>query len=348
MGFSGADAARVAELMRELPISLPELLGSRSLITSDPPAHGPMRSLVNRGFTPRRIAALEPRIRAIARAALDAVEGKGELDLVSDFSIPLPVTVIAEMLGVEPDRHADFKRWSDCIMSAITGSAAGLRPEILLQAFKELTEYMTAVVEARRAQPREDLISTLIRAEVGETALTPIEILMFTLLLLVAGNETTTNLLGNAMLALLAHPAELARVQRDPGLIPGLVEEALRFDGPVQFVLRRATQDVELAGTRIPAGATVMPMIGSANRDDAQFPDADRFDVTRNPQGHLGFGVGIHFCLGASLARLEARVALEELLARFSSLERTQPDVEYVDSFLVRGLKRLPLRFELA
>ena len=348
MGFSGADAARLVELMRELPISLPEVLGSRSLIASDPPAHSPMRSLVNRGFTPRRIAALEPRIRAIARAALDAVENKCEFDLVHDFSIPLPVTVIAEMLGVEPDRHADFKRWSDCIISGITGAAAGLRPEILLQVFKELSEYVTGVIEARRTQPREDLISTLTHAEDGETALTPVEILMFTLLLLVAGNETTTNLLGNAMLALLAHPAELARVQRDPGLIPGLVEEALRFDSPAQFVFRRATRDVELAGTCIPAGATVMPLIGSANRDDAQFPDADRFDVGRNPQGHLGFGVGIHFCLGASLARLEARVALEALLTRFSALERLESDIAYIDSFLVRGPQRLALRFQIA
>ncbi len=348
MGFSGVDAARLIELMRELPFSLPDLLSARSLIAADPPAHAPLRSTVNRGFTPRRIAALEPRVRAIARAALDAVEDKGELDLVRDFAIPLPVTVIAEVLGIEPDRHADFKRWSDCIISGITGAASGMRPEALLQAFKELSDYVTAVIDARRAQPREDLISTLTRAEVGETALTPIEILMFTILLLMAGNETTTNLLGNSMLALLAHPDELARVQRDPALIPGLVEEALRFDTPVQSLFRLATQDVELAGTRIPAGATVMPLLGSANRDDAQFPDPDRLDVTRNPVGHLGFGVGIHFCLGASLARLEARVALEELLGRFTGFERTQPSVEYIDSFLVRGPKRLPLRFKLA
>jgi cytochrome P450 len=348
MGFTGADAARLIEVMRELPVSLPDVLASRSLIAADPPVHGPMRSIVNRGFTPRQIAALEPRVRAIARAALDAVEGKGEFDLVHDYAIPLPVTVIAEMLGIEPDRHADFKRWSDCIVSGITGAAAGMRPEILLQAFKELSEYVTGVIDARRAQPREDLISTLTRAEAGETALTPVEILMFTLLLLVAGNETTTNLLGNTLLALLEHPGELARVQRDPRLVPGLVEEALRFDSPAQFLFRRATQDLEIAGTRIPAGATVMPLLGSANRDDAQFPDPDRLDVTRNPVGHLGFGVGIHFCLGASLARLEARVALEELLGRFTGFERTQPAVEYIDSFLVRGPRSLPLRFELA
>jgi cytochrome P450 len=348
MGFSGGDAARLAALLQQMPIGIPEFLAARSLIAADPPVHGPMRSLVNRGFTPRRIAALEPRIREITRSALAAVEEKGEFDLVEDLSIPLPVAVIAEVLGVEPERHADFKRWSDCMVSAVTGGAEGMRPETVLQVFKELSEYVTRVIEERRAQPREDLISTLIRAGDGETALSPVEVMGFTLLLLVAGNETTTNLLGNAMLALLDHPDELARVQQDPGLVPSLVEETLRYDTPVQFVFRQATRDVELAGTQIPAGSTVMPLLASANRDDTQFPDAERFDVTRDSQGHLGFGLGIHFCLGASLARLEARVALEELLARFNAIERTDPAVEYIDSYLVRGPRRLPLRFELA
>jgi cytochrome P450 len=167
---------------------------------------------------------------------------------------------------------------------------------------------------------------------------------MFTLLLLVAGNETTTNLLGNALLALMEHPDELARVRRDPRRIPALVEEALRYDGPIQYIFREANQDIELSGVTIPAGAMVLPLLGSANRDDAQFPDADRFDVSRNTQGHLAFGLGIHFCLGASLARLEARVALEELLPRFAHFERSEPHVQYVDSYLVRGPKHLPLR----
>jgi len=167
---------------------------------------------------------------------------------------------------------------------------------------------------------------------------------MFTLLLLVAGNETTTNLLGNTLLALMAHPDELARVRREPRRIPALVEEALRYDGPIQFLFRQATRDVELAGVKIPEGATVIPLLGSANRDDAQFPDAERFDVSRNTQGHLAFGLGIHFCLGASLARLEARIALEELLPRFVAFERLDPNVQYVDSYLVRGPQRLPLR----
>jgi len=254
--------------------------------------------------------------------------------------------VIAELLGVEPERSVDFKRWSDCLVAGATGGAGALRPEAALQGFSELSTYLMGVVEERRRHPQDDLISTLIRAEDGEAGLSPIEVVMFTVLLLVAGNETTTNLLGNTLLALMAHPDQLARVRRDRSRIPALVEEALRYDGPIQFLFREATQDVELAGVKIPAGATVMPLLGSANRDDAQFADADRLDVSRNTQGHLAFGLGIHFCLGASLARLEARVALEELLGRFAHFETIGPRVEYVDSYLVRGPKHLPLRVE--
>ena len=348
MGVSAAEAARLGELLQKLPVPIGDVLASRSLIASDPPAHGPMRSLVNRGFTPRRISALEPRIREIARASLDAMAGKSEIDLVAELSVPLPVTVIAELLGIEPERTADFKRWSDCIVAGSTGAAGALRPETILAAFAELSHYITGVIEARRAQPRDDLISTLTRAEQGETALTPVETVMFSLLLLVAGNETTTNLLGNAMLALLAHPEQLARVRRDPSRVPALVEEALRYDGPVQLLFRQATREVELGAVRIPAGALVMPLVGSANRDESQFEDADRFDVSRSAQGHLAFGLGIHFCLGASLARLEARVALEELLARYARFERVEPRAEYVDSIVIRGVRRLPLRVEAA
>jgi cytochrome P450 len=344
MGISGEAAARLVEMMQKLPIPISEAFASRSLIASDPPVHGPMRSIVNRGFTPRRIASLEPRVREIARGLLDEIEQKGEFDLVKDFAIPLPVTVIAELLGVEPERTDDFKRWSDTTVAGATGSGVGLTPETLLRAFGELSTYITEVIEKRRKQPQEDLITTLTRAENGEAGLTPVEVLMFTNLLLVAGNETTTNLLGNTMLALLAHPEQLELAQREPKRIPALIEEALRYDGPIQILVREARQDVELAGVRIPAGATLMPLLASANRDEKQFPDAHRFDAARDTQGHLAFGLGIHFCLGASLARLEMKVALEELLARFARFERVEERVEYIDSFLLRGLRRLPLK----
>jgi cytochrome P450 len=347
-GLGGEEAKRLAEMIRTLPVNPVEAMQARSLIASDPPVHGPMRNLVNRGFTPRRISALEPRIRAIARAALDEIERKGELELMKDFAIPLPVQVIAELLGVEPERADDFKRWSDSAVAGSTGAAVGHTAESLLRSFSELSAYMIGVIEERRRAPKDDLITTLTRAESGETALTPTEVVMFTLLLLVAGNETTTNLLGNTMLALLANPDQLALVQREPARIPALVEEALRYDGPIQFLVREAREDVELAGTKIPKGSVVLPLMGSANRDDAQFPDAHRFDVTRGASGHLAFGFGNHFCLGASLARLEARVALEELFARFTSFERLDDGIEYIDSFLIRGIRRLPLRFDAA
>ena len=339
-----SEAARIAELLKSLPITLADQLAARSLIAVDPPVHSPMRSLVNRGFTPRRIADLESRVRAIARAALAHLDGKPDFDMVSQFFVPLPVTVIAELLGVEAERSSDFKRWSDCAVAVTGGGAGTLGPMQVLEGMAGLSGYIMGVVERRRRSPGNDLISLLIRAEDGDAALTPVEVVMFTLLLLVAGNETTTNLLGNALLALMAHPEELARARRDPSRIPALVEEALRYDSPIQFLFREARQDVELVGVPIPAGATVMPLLGSANRDEAQFPHADRFDPSRNTQGHLAFGLGIHFCLGASLARLEARVALEELLPRFATFERTEPRVQYVDSYIVRGPKRLRLR----
>jgi cytochrome P450 len=338
-----AEGARIAELVKSLPITLEEQLAARSLIAVDPPVHSTMRSLVNRGFTPRRIADLETRVRAIARAALAQLDGKPDCDMVSQFFVPLPVTVIAELLGVEAERSSDFKRWSDCA-AAVSGGGGALGPVQVLEGIAGLSRYIMDVVEQRRSRPRNDLISLLVRAEDGAAALTPVEVAMFTLLLLVAGNETTTNLLGNTLLALMAHPEELARVRRDPSRIPALVEEALRYDCPIQFLFRQARQDVELAGVKIPAGAIVMPLLGSANRDEAEFPQADRFDPSRDTQGHVAFGLGIHFCLGAALARLEARVALEELLPRFAAFERVEPRVQYVDSYIVRGPKTLPLR----
>jgi cytochrome P450 len=299
---------------------------------------------VNRGFTPRRIAELETRVRAIARRTLAAFEDKSDFDLVSELFTPLPVTVIAELLGVDPERSTDFKHWSDCVVIGSTGTAGKFGPATMLEGVAGLLNYILDDIGRRRGQQRNDLIGALIGAEEGDAALTPLDVANFALLLLLAGNETTTNLLGNVLLALLAHPDVLARVRRDPSRIPALVEETLRYDSPIQFIYREATQDVELAGVRIPAGSVVIPLLGSANRDEAQFPDPNRFDVSRDTQGHVAFGLGVHFCLGASLARLEARVALEELLARYAGFEHIAPRVQYVDSYIVRGPKRLPLR----
>ena len=339
-----SERERVAEQLSFDPATF---LSAQTVITADPPDHGVLRGIVSRGFTPRRISALEPRVRQIARSLLDEalVGGAGSFDLVRGYSVPLPVQVIAELLGVEPERRPDFKRWSDTVVSGVSGSSA--TPKQMIATFAEFTEYLSEISERRRVEPTGDLISALVRAEVGR-ALSPVEVILFAVLLLVAGNETTTNLIGNGMAALLDHPDQLERVHDDAKLIPAFVEETLRYDSPVQALFRQTRDDVELAGSKLPKGAIVLPLFASANRDDRQFPAADRFDVARNPQGHLAFGFGIHFCLGASLARLEARVAFEELLVRVRRLERVEPETGYIDSFLLRGPRSLRLRFESA
>jgi len=298
---------------------------------------------VNRGFTPRQIADWEGRAREIVAGCVAKLHS-GDFDVVRDLAIPLPVTVIAEMLGIEPERRHDFKRWSDTVIDNATGAGrADPFGPVVLDAFAQMTTYVVRIARERRAQPADDLISQLVSIGGGE-GLSPIELVQFVTLLLVAGNETTTNLIGNATAALLDHPDQLARVAADPSLLPGLVEEAVRFDSPVQLVFREALADAEIAGVRIPAGSIVVPLIGSANRDERRFPDPDRFDVVRNPQGHVGFGFGKHFCLGASLARLEAKVALEALVPELARMRRVEARVPRIDSFLVRGPSRLPLR----
>jgi cytochrome P450 len=264
---------------------------------------------------------------------------------VHELAVPLPVTVIAEMLGVEAERMHDFKRWSDAFIEGATGAgrATPFAPKFV-DAVIELLIFMRAAIARARREPGDDLISTLIAQAPGGSALSDVELLMFVQLLLVAGNETTTNLIGNAVQALLDHPDQLERVAGDSSLVPALVEEALRFDGPIQMVFRTATAETELAGVRIAKGATVALLLGSANRDERRFPDPDVFDVAREPRGHLAFGFGEHFCLGAALARLEANVALAALLPLLASRRRADGERELIDSFLVRGPKRLLLR----
>jgi cytochrome P450 len=332
-------AARLIFAARVNPFTLPS---TPSLIASDGERHALLRSIVNRGFTPRQVAAWEKRAREIVAECLAGLRG-ADFDVVQGLAIPLPVTVIAERLGIEPERRRDFKRWSDTVIDNATGAgrAVPFGPAVL-DTFLEMTKYIVRIARQRRRKPADDLISQLVCINDG-AGLSPVELQQFVTLLLVAGNETTTNLIGNATAALLANPDQLARVAADPGLVPSLLEEAVRFDAPVQLVFREAVADVELAGVRIPAGAVVVPIIGSANRDERRFPDPDRFDVTRNPQGHLGFGFGKHFCLGASLARLEAKVALEALAPELVRRRLRDPHIARIDSFLVRGPSRLVL-----
>jgi cytochrome P450 len=318
---------------------------ARNLIAEDPPVHGPLRSAVNRGFTPRRIADWEPRIRELVEGYMALLRASRRFDLVEELAVPLPVTVIAEMLGVEPTRRKDFKRWSDTIIYAISGPG---RDTPLLRAFQdvfiEFNAYLKKIIRQRRRDPADDLVSAILAHEAGGTALSDTDVMFFVQLLMIAGNETTTNLLGNAVHLLLDHPDQLERIHKDLSQVPNLVEEVVRFDPPIQLVFRLATCDTELAGMPIPHGAIVAPLLGSANRDERRFPDAERFDVGRDSRGHVGFGFGNHFCLGASLARLEARVALEALVPELAGLERCGGERELVDSFVVRGPTRLELR----
>ena len=322
-------------------------VNSRNLIASDPPEHDGLRRIVNRGFTPRRIADWEPRVHDLVAQLLAPLRAGAPFELIHDFAIPLPVTLIAEMLGVEPARLRDFKRWSDLVIEGSTGPKRRTAPNPphpeVWRAMTDLTGYVGRLLRQRRKEPTDDLMSVLVAESEGEIGLSDLEAAAFVTLLLVAGNETTTNLIGNAVHALLAHPEVLARVAAEPALVPGLVEETLRWNAPIQMLFRKTTREAEIAGTRIPAGAIVAPLLGSANRDERRFPEPDRFDVTRDARGHLGFGFGAHFCLGASLARLESRAALAALVPELPRLARREARPVWTTSFLVHGPTRLEL-----
>jgi cytochrome P450 len=319
---------------------------ARNLIAEDGERHSSMRAIVNRGFTPRQIAAWEPRVREVVERCIAPLRRGAPFDVVADLAVPVPVTLIAELLGVPAEKHGDFKRWSDHIISMTTGPD---REQRLLEwrSMDPLLEFLVAMrglTRERRAHPREDLISAILAEQDGETALTDREVIQFVLLLLVAGNETTTNLIGNITHALLEYPDQLGKVAADPSRIPELVEEGLRYDSPVQVVFRTTLADTEIRGVRIPKGEHVAVFLGSANRDERRFPDPDRLDIDRELQGFPGFGFGKHFCLGASLARLETRVAFEALVPELPKLVRAEESLARVESFLVRGPKRLSVQ----
>ncbi len=313
-----------------------------SLIGIDPPEHTDHRAIVNRGFTPRRIAAMEPRVRKLADELISAFFPRRRCDLVEEYSNPIPVAMIAELLGLPAERRDDFKRWSAALIVGSTQIGSTVNTAL----FKEFRDYMSAVVEQRRREPGDDLISLLVHAEQEGGILDTAQVVGFASLMLAAGSETTTNVIGNALLALQAHPDQDALVRAEPAAhIPGLIEETLRYDPPIQMVMRLALEDTEIRGVAIPKGAMVLPLIAAANRDPAMFEDPDRLDVERDTQGHLGFGLGNHFCLGASLARLEARVALETIFERLPNWRIDTAAVTRHGSWLVRGPTELPLTF---
>ena len=305
---------------------------ANSLISIDPPRHRQLRALATQAFTPRAVAALEPRIGAIVAELLDALGSRTTFDMIGDFAYPLPVIVIAELLGIPPAERDRFKRWSDAVISFGGYSV-----------MQEMGTYFRRMFAERRAAPRDDLITRLMEAQIDGQHLKEIELLGFCVLLLVAGNETTTNLLGNALLCFDEHPHVWEELRAQPALVPGAIEEVLRFRSPVQAMFRVVKQPTELGGQRLEPGSAVVAWIGSANRDEEQFPAADRFDIHRTNTRSLAFGHGIHFCLGAPLARLEARVALTEMLQRYAQLRRqSQALLEAVPSTIVYGVRQLP------
>ena len=321
-----------------------DLSAMRVLIATDPPDHTRLRRLLSRAFTPRAISDLEPHLRDICDSLVDdliAAIRRGEGDLVAQVAFPFPVIVIAELLGIPPERRDDFKRWSDALVGALSGSWQLAEAQ---QTLAEMFMYLADVVERRRTEPGDDLISRLVASSDPDDpdALTAPEITLFAILLLVAGNETTTNLIGNGAAALAANPDQAALLAEQPALLSAAIEEVLRWDAPVQGLFRATTRPVTIADVDLPAGAVLLTSFAAANRDPRHFPDPDRFDITRRPGDHLAFGHGIHYCLGASLARMEARIFGESLQRRNLSL-RPAGDAARVDSIILRGFTTYPV-----
>lgn len=313
-----------------------------SIVGTDGETHTRLRTIVNRGFTPRRMAEQERDARSIARSFIEPLVAEGGGDLQSAFAVPFPTAVIASLLGVDAERRDDFRRWSEHMVLAVFEPTTPQQQAAVAASGQEMGDWLDQVVAERAATDGDDLISVLLRAEMDGGALTAGEMRVFVFTLLIAGSITTAYLIGNAVVALTEDPALLDRARAHPEDIARMVEEALRYDAPVQMMFRTATTDVEVAGFMIPAGATVLPLMGSANRDEGVFPDPDRFDPDRATGEHLGFGHGVHFCLGAALARLEARVAIEELLGAAPHLERTGA-VTPMTSLVFRGPTAVPL-----
>lgn len=322
---------------------------SASMISTDPPKHRKLRTLVSQAFTPRAVEALAPRIQAIVDSHLDAALVEGHMDVIENLGYPLPVIVIAELLGVPAEDRAKFKKWSDIVVSL-----ADLGGEIDYEAFNnqavmEMSAYFFNMIEQRRVNPSDDLISGLLQAEVDNERLSVIELLGFCALLLVAGNETTTNLIGNAMLTFAENPDAWKKLRQHPELLQPAIEEILRFRSPVQSMFRVSKEEAVVAGTTIPANQPLVAWIGSANHDENQFPEPEKLDIERKPNRHLAFGHGIHYCLGAPLARLEASIALRGMLERFSTIKLAPgASPERIPSILIYGLRSLPITFTKA
>ena len=315
-------------------------------VVLDPPDHTRLRGLVSNAFTPKVVAALRPRVQQLVDGLLDDVEPRGVMDAVEDFAYPLPLTVICELLGVPREDHAAFRTWSSRLSRGMDPPEL-LSPEVVAQrrdAGNEFAAYFHALVAKRRESPGDDLLTALIAAEDDGERLTEDELVSTCIFLLAAGHETTVNLISGGMLALLRHPEQLALLAADPSLSANAVEEFLRYDAPVQYAYRTALADVDVGGTVIPAGEQAVALLGSAGRDEARFTDPDTLDIKREDNHHIAFGFGIHFCIGAPLARLEGEVAFRTLVSRFSDLQLAG-EPRYKEHIVLRGLRSLPVSF---
>lgn len=343
--------AVTAGLPEEVRQSLSALIGALSswMLMSDPPSHTRMRGLINMAFTPRMIELMRSKTQTLVDGMLDKVQKDGRMDVIADLAKPLPATVISDMLGVPNQDQSQFKQWSDDIAAGLVGSeSVGTQADryaMAQKSFLELSDYFRGIVQELRGHPQDNLLSALVAAEEAGDKLTEEELFANCVLLMFAGHETTTNLIGNGTLALLQNPEQMRMLQEDGELIGSAVEELLRFDSPVQKLGRLATADIEIGGKVIKAGELAMLCFGAANRDPEQFSNPDRLDITRPDNRHVAFAHGIHYCLGASLARQEGQIAINTLLNRMPDIRLETEDLERNPSTVLRGLTSLPVSF---
>ena len=319
---------------------------ANTMLTADPPEHTRMRLQISKAFLPHAVEKLRPHVQDLADELLDAVKEPGRLDILLDLGYPLPIIVIAELMGVPTEHRDQFTRWSDDVVATLGGGFGA--PDLLergAQSGRELSDYFREVIADRRREPKDDLVSVLVAATDQGDVLSEDQLVATCVVALIAGNETTRNLIGNGMLALLRSPDQLEKLWQDPSLVESAVEELLRYAGPVQCTARVATDDVEIGGKTIEKGQLVFTMLAAANRDPDHFPDPERLDITRKNNHHVAFGSGIHSCLGQPLARLEAQIAFGTLARRIPNPRLATDDLEWCPSFILRGVKSLPITF---